>query len=733
MAAMRSAVTIAALSLVAACASHGPLSRPRPPAARAAASTSGPRSPGGGLVAADGTETFYMPTPAGGDARRFSAPVLPIDASDLLAPETRPEGEAWSALLRDGIVITQPPDEYLSLGAFYTNMARAEVPLVFTQEAAFAVVTAAVDRAMADGEQRLLRPTLFSLLHRVDATLARAHDALSADLVEPLRVARGVNTVALSLLEPHHEAAPELVLSVAAELALIRKHAGLARSPLLGVSIDYGAFAPSRVEQASGPALAWTWLASAPLVISSRESSRLSRVLPSQARLLTRAAAWIAYATDPKIDPEAALELALLARAVRLLWGPADDVPLDALRAALWRDAGEAPSLASFASTVRIERARAKLVASSRLRIFDGGGSTNGVDDADELPPGALARGLASARVLGGAATPDAALLQSVVFPEVGAPKTPSASGRIRALPHAADVAAWLGSLEAADELRASGAASYEGYDAAIQRQRASYLARGEADRHESVHATLLSALALSVRPDAVVAPPSPPRARAALEGWLARWTLLRLLARPFERAPLDARRAPEESDLPPLAIVVEPSEATLVELGAGLAQLRRGLRALGADPPAASPGDRAIDGAERIVEALLSLATGDRRRSRVAPGSLIDELRAFEAQSGPVRPWGAAAVHSDVGSGKLRVSVDGRLVERWAIVRHPASGRATVAVGAHIPQREIDVAVSSPHHDAALLQQVSALPPARRALELYPRVARADDARKVP
>src|SRR5262249_20982934 len=154
----------------------------------------------------------------------------------------------------------------------------------------------------------------------------------------------------------------------------------------------------------------------------------------------------------------------------------------------------------AIANVAKVDRLRHATVERTPPRLYDG--------DAGARAPegdtgGAFLRATASARVFPPRATPDAEVLQGLVFPaggqlaDVEAPET--ARDGVRALPSAVDVAAWLGANEARTILHESRNDAYAGFDAALTR----LSARRPPDeqRHASLYMTALDVLATMLAP----------------------------------------------------------------------------------------------------------------------------------------------------------------------------------------------------------------------------------------
>jgi hypothetical protein len=485
------------------------------------------------------------------------------------------------------------------LGAYYADLAARRVPLVLTLDALFALAHAALDRALAEAEDRKLMPATEILLRRLDARLAAERPGATLDLVAAYTTARGIVAVGRSLWNPAYVAPPELAEIVAAELARVRAHNGPAESPLLGVVLDYSLFASrgALAGDADPRARAFrtmTWLSQAPLMLATDEEIEGGERNVSRVRTHARAALLLARLVDFDVDAESAHAWEELARLGRFVMGAPDDVSLRelmglAVRAGL--DAGDARAIANVA---RVDRVR-HLARVGRLpRLYDGAGGLRVLS-----PPGAFSddpsggsgvspdrprvsgvspdrpgvsgvspdrdagfsggpwfeRAALSVRVLGASAVPDAEVLQRLVFPAVGpaALRAPSDSdaqapaparstereGR-RALPTALDVAAWLGSPEARTILHESGDDAYAGYDTSMTFLE--HVRPKEAARHASLHLSALDAIGVALASSAAdpinPAALSPLWRRRNVEAALAAWTELRHEDAPFSRQP---------------------------------------------------------------------------------------------------------------------------------------------------------------------------------------------------
>lgn len=712
---------------------------PKPPAARAAASAPpAPRPPP--------PEGSYW-EPVEPDLRKtFGAALeLPLQPERLAQFEgaaravdrASPAGRA--GLLQNGFAVAKlaPPR---APGAFYVELRERNVPYVVTFDALLHVAHVGVDRALADLEERVIARDLPLLLERIAARLDIESVKVGPDLLPGFRLARGLVAVARGLLGAPPPA--DLAPIVKEELALARARAGLRASPLLGVRVDYTLFPP---EPGGGLRDALAWLALAPLSVVARSEAEGAPVDVGEARAHTRAAMLLARAVDPAVDAQSHELHARLARIGRFLAGPSDDVGLAEIGEAARRVGADLRDPAAIANVAKVDRVRAELRSKAPVAAFDGGG---GVRARRDLGPRATPVGLAglSVRVLGFAATEDARALQALVFPVVGelsreAPP-PTARDGVRALPTALDVGAFLGASDARILLHEGGDDAYAGYGASLDRLAQLRAPPDAPERHASFHASMLDALSTYLAPSAADRlqsyAQSPLHGRRKLEVALAGWTLLRHDLRGSSRAKVTElpRMVKNLARTPPPAAFVEPHPEALARLLGALAQLQRGLGALGAIPKG-SPSAEVLRDAIAIVSAAYELSVAMANDEAFAPaasitlGELPSKIAELEALVGPevAAPAIACDVHTDLASGRGLVEATAPVEEVLVALRDPGSPKVVIAVGAALPHLELIHPVSLRMSDARWRARLAAEPELVGARPGWTRAYRFDEA----
>lgn len=647
-----------------------------------------------------------------------------------------PAGRA--GFLQNGFAVARltPPR---APGAFYVDLRERNVPYVVTFDALLHVAHLGVDRALADLEERVIARDLPVLLERIAARLDIESVKVGPDLLPGFRIARGLVAVARGLLG---SAAPtDLAPLVKEELALARARAGLRTSPVLGVRVDYTLFPP---EPGGGVRDALAWLALAPLAVVARSEAEGAPVDVGEARAHTRAAMLLARAVDPAVDAQSHELHARLARVGRFVAGPSDDVGLTDLGDAARRVGADLRDPAVIANVAKVDRVRAELRSRAPVAAFDGAGGVRARRDAG---PRATPVGLAglSVRVLGFAATEDARALQSLVFPMVGEssrePPPITATVGVRALPTALDVGALLGAPDARALLHETGDDAYAGYGASLDRLAQLRAPAGAPERHASFHASMLDALSVYLAPSAADRlqsyGQSPLHARRKLEAALVGWTLLRHDLRGSSRAKVTElpRIVRNLSRTPPPAAFVEPHPEALARLLGALAQLQRGLGALGAIPKGSSGGE-VLREAIAIVSAAYELSVAMANDETFSPaasitlGELPSKIAELEALVGPeVAAPVACDVHTDLAAGRALVEATAPVDEALFALRDPGSPKVVVAVGVALPHLELIHPVSLRMSDARWRARLDAEPELAASRPAWARAYRFDEA----
>lgn len=650
------------------------------------------------LAGVDGS--FWEPVTSGDDGAALDGALTPEEAA-ARCQRTEAFGRSVAALApaararleQAGLVVVPAPGAGASVAALYTHLLDADVPVLLGPEALFEVVRLALDRALAETETLVLVPALTELGARLEDHLAAEARAAPSDLVVPYRLARGVVAVARSLADPTYRPPLDLALAVATEVELVQRHAGVARSALLGVPLDYASMAPD----GDAPAFrALAWLAGAPLVLLARGEADGATADVQTARAHARAALLLARLLDPTVDAALAEGLRRVGRAFAFVYGAPDELPLSELGAVAARlgvDVRDARTLVDVTAVDRVRRA----VAAAR-------------------PPALERPGAASVRVLGASAPADARALLAAAVASVAAQGSSDAARAAgaspRGLPSTLAVAAWLGSAEAAAELGPRG----EGGEAAPGAP-APAAPKAPPAEHASLWASELAALATTTgAPDRPLAlAPGQAAQRQRLESTLAAWTLARRTFRPLVRAPFVApARSPSPAARTSRApVAVQASARTVAALEGLVRQARRGLVAVAGLAPGGQ-GAALLDAAEGILrDALVVLGSDPRAESLAAalPGRVV----ALSQQAGldvasTVR---AVDVHVDRARGLVLQAATGapEVLYTCAFVR----GARVMVAGPHVPHYELVAPESSAGDDRALAARLGGGSPPKR------------------
>jgi hypothetical protein len=610
--------------------------------------------------------------------------------------------------------VTSPARPVTLLGGFYSELEDAHVASIVTMDALFFVAHLAVERALADVDAGVLRPALSALLHRLDTRLAAEARGARADMEPGYLAARGVVSVALALAEPGYVATKDVSALVDGERARVLARTGVGVSPWLAVPIDYSSMiargAADADEAHRGWARATAWLEGASLALEGRgEGPVLAQADVWTARAHARAALLLTRLVQYEVDPEASEAWERCERTLELLAGEPDDATARDVSAAAAKLALDVTDGQWFESVARIDKLRHEAARRRVARADDGSGGARGpaagMDPTE--PIGVLAPNF---RLLAARATPDGTLLQSLVFPEVGAlaraEPPPSARDGVRALPTALDAAAWLGSREARGALHDEGDDAYALYDENLERARSGRPGDAAPERHRDPYASLLDALETWIAPSSGDSFHAGARSqdwgRRKAEVALAAWTELRHDAVPLARGPaadvLPPSTAPAGT-APTQPVLVEANPEAIAKLLAVVRQVRRALVAEGAFPAGAA-GRTALDLADRVLATALDAAVSE-TRGEVLPPAIAASLAALPSELGALEaslsPMGGAEVpiaidvHADTRSARVLEEALGSLEEVWMVVREPGHpGLYRLVVGASIPHYEL-------------------------------------------
>jgi hypothetical protein len=632
-----------------------------------------------------------------GDIRR-------IEGAARLWDELPPE--ARERLRRDGVLVlgselgiadgsADAQKRNASIGAFYTHLREQRMPQIITLDALFSVVHLGLVQALAQAEDAVLAPALHALLEKLDARLSAlsAEDAAAGtELLEPYRIARGVVCVARALAATSpYSPPPELAAAVAGERRLVEAHAGVATSPLLGVTIDYTRFAVPSSAARPGAFRALAWLGAAPLTLVARTEVSGSPIGVAQARTNARAAMLLARACDRDVDAGVNAAYTRILRLLTFVWGPSDDLSLAELDDIAESAGIDLTKPADIANVARVDKVRARAIAGRSPAIHDGAGG--------------VGRSGVNVRVFGGHAPADSVVLHSLVGTAAGlAHESASASsidrlrkGR-RVLPSTLDVAAWLGAPEARALLSESNADAFDGYDAALAALHRTRASLEQGALHGSIHGSLVDALiAWANTSPATGVTRTPAADRMRVESLLSAWTLARHVgqamarSRPAPPAPATELRISGA----PLPMFVEPAPEVIARLVCVVRQIRRGLNAVGS--LASSSGAMAtLVEIEDILRT--ALASAQRHASdepasaeeATALASLPARIARLEDEAseevGPV----IATVYADPPTHRVLASATGKIEPALVLTRDPVNDEPLLVVGAHLPHHEI-------------------------------------------
>ncbi|MBX3213854.1 MAG: DUF3160 domain-containing protein [Labilithrix sp.] len=629
--------------------------------------------------------------------------------------------EARASLRRDGVlsigsgtVLAKRMADHAgpgrSIGAFYTHLREQRIPHVVTIDALFALVHLGLVRALGHVEEVALAPALDTFLQRIEARLGAEKTGAKTELADAYRVARGVIGVARALSATAPYAAPaDLAKVIAEERALVEAHGGSARSPLLGVTLDYARFAAPSTAARPGAFRALAWLAAAPLTLVARSEAPGGTASLHGARTNARAAMLLARLCSRDVDPAIHDAYTRATRLLAFVWGGADDLGLGEIDEIAGAAGVDLRTIADVSNVVRVDRVRARAVAGRAPLLFDGTGLVGRhPGSADGVPVGPV-----NVRVFGGHAAADSLVLQALVGAPVGLARDAAAASEVdrlrggyRVLPSTLDLAAWLGAPEARSLLRETNADAFDAYDATLSSLRRSRLALEEsAALHASVHGSLVDALIAwaNAEPEAGVARTAAAD-RMRVESLLASWTLVRHVgqamarARPAPPSPAAVLRVTGAA----LPTFVEPLPDVVSRLVSVVRQARRGLEALGG----AAPPSSAAATLTEIEDILRGALKGAERHAGDEPlsaeeaatlASLPARIAKLEDDSPePVGP-AIAVVYSDAPSRRLLATATGPIEPALMLARDPARDEPVLVVGAHLTHHEVVAGLEAP------------------------------------
>lgn len=670
----------------------------------------------------------------------------------LVAPQvTHPMGaeKRWAALssaqhdafYKNGFVAIEAPmklgtdGDFPSIADLYTSAERDKVPAFLTADALLFVVQAAVDRAVADVEETVWRPALVRLMTSLSAALAVEETSVPLDLADGLRLARGFVAVAAKLVVPGYVPPRDIAPGVGEELRRIENHSGIERSPLFGVTVDYGVFAPSyalrpndeTVKPRVRLAQALSWFAQAPFMLASRGDTVNCTVDVQTARTHARAALLLGRLLAPASSNERATDFAQLRKGLAFVTGAADDPSPEAFAATAQAVGVSLENPLTIANVAKLDHVRRAALERFQPGTYDGVAEVR-IPEASHGPTsGGVGRAAHGVRFLGASAPTDAYVLQGLTFPYVGGVTKDAVGltqqGGHRAFATGVDVVAWLGSTEADKIRHESSDDAYEGFreaEARVVRMRPSPLAP---ERHASLHMSTLDVLSTYLEPSrgelALPASFSAAYARRKVEVALVAWAHERHDARGFSRPPPyvgNTSKPRPKLEVRDAAVYVEPHPEALGHLLSFVRQSERGLGAAGLAK--GSRGAIALGEVSDIVEAAYLTAT--RSANGEAPTVELvarlarfgDRIQWLEQETGLLAGVVLATqVHQDSVSGRVSVAGITGLTEVHVAIRDPRSGDLVHAVGARLSGLEAVWPRSRPIHDAALREDFAKSP----------------------
>ncbi|MDP9150013.1 MAG: DUF3160 domain-containing protein [Myxococcota bacterium] len=642
---------------------------------------------------------------------------LPLDPAQLVrtpSAETRWASAAPSlrdAITTHGFAVSRTAHPHTRLGEFYAALREDAVPWVLTLDALFFLTHVAIGRALGEVDAATMRPSLATLLHRLDIRLAAESRTARADMVQPYIVSRGLVGVALALSERTYQPAAELAALVGAETARVVAHTGVGVSPWLQTSLDYSALSlrgmADHDEASAGWFRAASWLELAGLSLEGAgERGGLVAVDVATARTHTRAALLMTRLVEADSDAEVVTAWDRLARAGELVIGEVDDVTPRDVMAAVANASFDLQNPAWFASVRRVDRVRHAAALGAASRVYDGTGGAWAPAKSGERGESShvVAR---TFRLLGPCATPDSEVLQSLVFPSIGPLESVASLARgpapTRIFPSALDVAAWLGSASARAALHQTSDDAFERYSETLDRLVRARAPQGPLARHRTPYLSMIDAIETWISPSAG----DRFEPGTATEQWhrrkadvaLAAWTELRHDATSFTRAPVaDVRLPPRIPGQTSVPVFVEAHPEAIAKLIAVVRQTSRALVGEG-DLPSTAPALTILEEVDDILWTAFGAAVYETADETVPPGvaaalaglpARLGALEAVLAEAGEADVPLAADVHTDLPSGRTLEEATGRIEEAWMVVREPGTHWLWLAIGASIPHYEL-------------------------------------------
>lgn len=463
---------------------------------------------------------------------------------------------------------------------------RAEnVPYVVTFSTLMEVAHRAFDVAVGHAAVVQWDPALRKLLLRLSERLEREQRDAKTDLVPAYLTARGLAAVARALLDPKFVPPSDLANVVKLELTHISKGEAVAKSDLLQVPIDYPRLFASTVHQPAA-LRAMAWLEQAAFVLVGRgEEGHIGEASVALARTHTRASLLLARLLDPRLDAESSASWETIERAAHFLWGSSDDLSPRDLAALASRVGASLEDPKWITNVVLVDRLRNLARENASPSIYDGSGTFSLDEKRSKVTISP------TVRMFPARATTDALVLQSLVYPFVGAQtsgsKSDVARDARRVFPRVLDVLAFLGSDEARAKLREQGDDAFEGFDAQFKQLVSVRPSSRSLEWHSAVYVSMLDTIATylgkSVADTRLGETSAAPLRQMRLGAAGAAWTRIRLASDRFAFGQV-AKLAPMPTPVTTsVEAYVEEHPEAIAKLLAFVRQLVRGFEALGA------------------------------------------------------------------------------------------------------------------------------------------------------
>lgn len=669
--------------------------------------------------------SFWEPVPTAMTPKTSAAPLpssereLPREIVSSAFYQTLSESEKQLLGANGFVVRATKPERHLH--EFYTKHGAGNVAQLLTLDALFSLVHASMEHLLVEIERDVMRPSLERWLTKLDLSLNQGVSKAKPDLERPARIARGIVAVARSLSDHAYSPPQDLAQAVQEELVLIRAHAGVSKSAILGHALDYSRFTPTGFAPPSSPGFSYwltgQWLSHAPLVLTSREERTGSPQNTVSARDATRAAMLLARQSDDAIDKDASDALDALSRVLRFAFGPPDDASLEDLEQLADESRSDLGDDRVLGNVATVERFRKRLLTLRKPRLYDGIVPVpRRAGDLGDAPAQ-----LASVRVLPPAWSEDAHALQIVSTSEGDRHKHDGLS------PSGIDLVAYMGS-DAARVAHRRAVENPDDYDALYSILQKSHPAETAPSRHASIFASYFDALSSYV----VASAADPTQPVTLREPWqlhraetaLAAWATLRhdsfLFGRDVESA-RSLKRVPAGPRSPSSPrVYVEPHVEVLSKLVAMWLQMERGLQTI--ETRASQDALMLLGEVEAILRAALALSIEEVEGSAAPSVSGIDLLPRFMALNEslgaqePAESGFVAIAHGYADTRVLEVGT-GFFEEVVCLVRDPVSDRYVLAVGPAVPYFEESVRLAEVHTDSGWRTRMALTAPPRPAV----------------